>query len=79
VIRKEAEEKLKYKHLSIEIQGMWRMKCFVIPVIIRGTGIVSKGLYTEMSGNNTRKAFIRLCTQNSCTRHIAHSKESATI
>jgi hypothetical protein len=23
---------------------MWNMKCFVIPVIIRATGIVTKGL-----------------------------------
>jgi hypothetical protein len=44
VIQKESEKKLKYKHLSIEIQRMWNMKCFVIPVIIGATGIVTKGL-----------------------------------
>jgi hypothetical protein len=27
-----------------EIQRMWNMKCFVIPVIIGATGIVSKSL-----------------------------------
>jgi hypothetical protein len=44
VIQKEAEKKLKYTNLSIEIQKMWNMKCFVIPVNIGATGIVSKSL-----------------------------------
>jgi hypothetical protein len=42
VIQKEAKRKLEYKNLSIEIQRMWNMKCFVIPVINGATGIVSK-------------------------------------
>jgi hypothetical protein len=44
VIQKESEKKLKYKNLSIEIQRMWNMKCFIIPIIIGATGIVTKGL-----------------------------------
>jgi hypothetical protein len=44
VIQKESENKLKYKNISIEIQRMWNIKCFVIPVITGATGIVTKGL-----------------------------------
>jgi hypothetical protein len=44
VIQKESEKKLKYKNLSIEIQRMWNMKCFVTPIIIGTTGIATRGL-----------------------------------
>jgi hypothetical protein len=48
VIQKEAEKKLNYKNLSIEILRMWNIKCFVIPVITGATGIVSKSLQKYM-------------------------------
>jgi hypothetical protein len=44
VTQKESDNKLRYRNLSIEIQRMWNMKCFVIPAIIGATGIVTKGL-----------------------------------
>jgi hypothetical protein len=44
VIQKEAGKKLKYKDLSVENQCFWNMKCFVIPVIIGATRIISKSL-----------------------------------
>jgi hypothetical protein len=77
IIQKESEKKLKYKNLSIEIQRMWNMIGFVIPVITGATGIVTKGL--KKSVNDTRKAFNRFSTKNSWTRNITHFKESATI
>jgi hypothetical protein len=75
IIKKESENKLKYKNLNVEIQKVWNMKCFVILVIIGATGIVTKGPKNR-SGNNTRKAFTRFSTKN---RNITHSEESATI
>jgi hypothetical protein len=44
IIIKEAEMKLKYDSLCIEIQRMWDLKCTVIPVIIGATGIVTRSL-----------------------------------
>jgi len=40
VIKKEAENILKYKDLTMEIQRMWNVKTKVIPVIIGATGTV---------------------------------------
>ena len=41
-MKKEAEKKLKYKSLDIEIQQMCNLKCTIIPVIIGATGIVAR-------------------------------------
>jgi hypothetical protein len=32
VVQKEAEKKLKYKSLCMEIQRMWDLKCMIIPL-----------------------------------------------
>ena len=43
-VQMEAEKKLKYKSLCIEIQRMWNLKYTIIPVIIGATGIVRRRL-----------------------------------
>jgi hypothetical protein len=49
VIKKEAENILKYKDLTIEIQRMWNVKTKVITVIIGATGTISKSFRKYMS------------------------------
>jgi hypothetical protein len=43
-VQKEAEKKLKYKSLCIEIQRMWNLICMIIPVISGATGVVTRSL-----------------------------------
>ena len=42
MVKKVAENILKYKDLTIEIQRMWNVKTKAIPVIIGATGTISK-------------------------------------
>jgi hypothetical protein len=44
VMQKEAEKKLKYESLGVEIQQMWNLKRMVIPVITGATGIIMRRL-----------------------------------
>jgi len=42
IVQKEAEKKLKYKSLCIEIQRVLNLKCTIVPVITGATGIVTR-------------------------------------
>jgi hypothetical protein len=48
VVQKEAEKKLKYNSLCIEIQRMWNLKCTIIPIVIGANGIVTSSLKKNM-------------------------------
>ena len=49
-VQKEAEKKLKYKSLCIEIQRVWNLKCTIIPIKIGATGIVTRSLRKNLDG-----------------------------
>jgi hypothetical protein len=57
---------------------MWNMKCFVIPVIIGATGIVTRGLKKNLE-TIPGKHSIDSLQKNSCTRNTIHYKENVTI
>jgi hypothetical protein len=71
VIKKEAENILKYKDLTIKIQHMWKVKTKVIPVIIGATGTISKSFrkyVRNIPGNHEIKELQKTATLG--TAHI---------
>ena len=77
VTQKEAEKKLKYKGLCVEIRRKWNVNCMVIPVITGTTAMVTNGL--KKIGNYTRKTFGRFTTKDSYTWNIAHNTDSTAV
>ena len=43
-MQKEAEKKLKYNSLCIEMERMWNLKCTIVPVIIGATGMATRSV-----------------------------------
>jgi hypothetical protein len=60
VMQKEAEKRLKYKSLCIEIQRMWNLKCTVIPVIIGAIGIVTRSLRKNLEAIPGKHSIVSL-------------------
>ena len=77
-MQKEAEKKLKYKSLCIEIQRMWNLKCMIVPVIIGATGIVTRSLKKNLE-TILRKTLDRFTTKDSYTWNITHNTESTAM
>ena len=76
MIKKEAENILKYKDLTIEIQPMWNVKTKVIPVIIGATGTISKTFRKYVSnipGNHEVKELQKTIG------HCTHTSESTNV
>jgi hypothetical protein len=61
-----------YKHLNIYIQRIWDMKCFVMPVIVRVTGIVSGGLKNVWK--QYQDNINRFSTKDRRTWNVTHHK-----
>ena len=78
VVTKEAEKKLKYKSLCIEIQRMWNLKCTIIPVINGATGIVTRILRKNLEAV-PEKTFDGFTTKGSYTWNITHNTESTAV
>jgi hypothetical protein len=75
VVKKEVEKKLKYMSLCIEIQRMWNQNSKIVPVMIRTSGIATKGLRKNLE-NITGKTFNRFTTEDSYTWNITLRMES---
>ena len=55
MIKKEAENVLRYKDLTIEIHCMWNVKAKVIPVSTAATGTISKSRLSNVPGKQDIK------------------------
>ena len=76
-VQKEAEKKLKYKILCIEIQRMCNLICTIIPVLTGATGIVTRGFRKNLEAVPGKHSIDSL--QDSYTWNITHNTESTAV
>ena len=67
---KEADKKLKYKSLCIEVQRMWNLKFTIIPVIIGATGKVTRSLRKNLEAVPGKHSIDSLQKQLYLEHHI---------
>ena len=73
-LRKEAENILKYKDLTIGIQHMWKVKAKVIPVITEASETISKSsrqCLSKLPGKHTIKEIQTTAILG--TAHLLHT------
>ena len=75
VVKKETENKLKYKGLCTEKQRMWNPKCTIIPVITGVTGIVTRSLRKNLEAVRGKHSIDSLQK----TWNITHNTESTAV
>ena len=75
----EADKKLKYESLCIEIKRMLNIKCMIIPIITGTTGMVKKKTLKENFGSHNKETFNRLTTKDICTWNITHNMEITAV
>jgi len=86
-VQKEAEKKLKYKSLCVEVQRMWNRKCTIIHSLVFSLDYSSNNWshwdsnekLKEKFGSCTRNTFDRFTTKDSYTWNIAHNTESTAV
>jgi hypothetical protein len=78
VVQKEAEKKLKYKSLCIEIQRMWNLKMYVY-TNNNWSHWNSKEKLKEKFGSCTRKTLDRFTTEKNYTWNFTHNTESTAV
>ena len=77
VVQKEAEKKLKYKCLCIEIKRMWNLICTIIPVIIGATGTVTRSLRKNLEAVPGKHSIDSL--QKTAILGTSHNTESTAV
>ena len=80
VVQKEAEKKLQYKSLGIEIERMWNLKCTIVPVTIGATGIVTRSLKKNLQAipgtHSTDSLRLYLVHHTYCGKHYSVKLET---
>jgi hypothetical protein len=77
MLRKRKQKTNQNTRVYGEIEGTWKMKCMIIPVIIEATGIVTKVERKIWKPNQENIQWILY--KNCYTWNITHNRESTAV